>query len=119
MTVTDKMSAEGRALVTRAHPRLRRTNGPLFDVLATLEHDLKAALDGKSVLVADWVSFMRRSDANKEAVIRALFLLIATGGLSSKDVRALRIALSDTSVRQRRPVKVIHQPRERQSKGLF
>jgi hypothetical protein len=117
--VSEKMSPEGRALVMRAHPRVRRASGAMFDVLATLEHDMQSAAAGKSVLVADWVAFMRRSDANKEALIRALFLLIATGGLSSADIKKLRVELSNVTYDRRRPAKIIHQPRERQGNTLL
>jgi hypothetical protein len=113
------MSEEGRALIMRAHPRYRRASAGLFDVLATMEHDLKAALDGKAVLISDWVSFLKRSDESREALVRALFLLVAAGGLTSADVRKLRHELQGVTVNRRRPVKIIHQPRERQGKGLF
>lgn len=106
-------------MVMRAHPRYRRPSGPLFDVLATLEHDLKAAHEGRAVLISDWIHFLKQSDYTREALVRALFLLIATGGLTSDDVKRLRIELQSVTPNRRRPVKVIHQPRERQSKGLF
>lgn len=113
------MSAEGRALLMRTKSAGLMRSPLLFDVLHTLERDMKAALEGKTVALADWTAWLKKGEPNRQAFAQAFFLLVAIGGLSARDVKALRVELANVVPSRRRRPQVIHGPQERQTRGLF
>lgn len=77
------------------------------------------AVNGGAVMVSEWESWLRKSPGNREALVRVLFLLIAAGGVSSADVHRLRKELANVSPQRQRAARLIQEPRERKTRGLF
>lgn len=113
------MSNEGRALVMRAHPRSRMPSSTMFDVLATLASDMRRAAAGKDILLSDWEQWLKKSEQSRIAFIRVVFLLVAVGGLTSKEIDALRHELANVTPNRRRMPQILHGPRPRTARGLF
>lgn len=113
------MSAEGRALLLRTRSSSKVPSPIVFDVLATLEHDMQEALKGKAVALMDWTNWLKKGEPNREAFIQAVFLLVAMSGLSSRDVAKLRRELMNVSPSRRRKAKILSGPAERTTRGLF
>jgi hypothetical protein len=113
------MSPEGRALLERTKSSGLMRSPMLFDVLATLEHDMQEALKKKTVSLADWTNWLKKGEQQRAAFVQALFLLIAAGGFTSEDVAKLRKELQNVTPSRRRPAKLVSEPAPRQTRGLF
>lgn len=113
------MSPEGRALLERTRSSGLMRSPLLFDVLATLEHDMQQALLKKTVSLSDWTNWLKKGETQRAAFVQALFLLIAAGGFTSEDVTRLRKELQSVTPSRRRPTKLVHEPAARQTRGLF
>lgn len=117
--MTNHMSEEGRALLRYTHPSSRMPTALMADLLATLEHDMSHALLKEKILLADWINHLKKSEEHRAAFVRVLFLIVAASGWTVEDVRKLRKELMNVSPSRRRQPKIIHEPRNRETRSLF
>lgn len=91
----------------------------VFDVLETLEYDMREAVRKKHVAIADWTNWLKKGESQRAAFVQVLFLVVAAGGMSADDVHRLRIELQSVTPSRRRTPRLIHGPEERKTRGLF
>jgi hypothetical protein len=91
----------------------------MVDLLVSLEADMRMARAGRPIPIEQWNQWVRKSHANRDAIVRVLFLITAVRGMSADDVSNLRRDLQQTSKsRQRRP-KPIRETGPRESPRLW
>jgi hypothetical protein len=91
----------------------------MVDALSSLAFDMRQAALGNSVLIVQWVEWVRKSKVNADALVRVLMLILAVQGMSTDDVALLARDLRETSTQRRRPPRLIRQTGTRESPKLW
>lgn len=113
------MSSDAKALLMRTRASGLLRSPLLFDVLHTLEHEMRQAVKNRTVSIADWTAWLKKGETHRSAFVQALFLIVAAGGMSADDVHRLRTEMQSVTPSRQRAPRLIHTPAERQTRGLL
>jgi len=91
----------------------------MIDVLASLEAEMRRAVKGDPVTLTEWVTWTRKDKAHTNAIIRVLFLIAASTGLSADAVHELLRQFRDVSQSRRRAPRPIRETTPRKSPQLW
>lgn len=113
------MMSPGTVLLKQLRSTYPIPTGLMVDAVAALEADMRRASEGQPIPLSEWIGWIKKDRAHRDAIMRVLFLIVAVRGMTVQEVDALRRDLQSTSTLRRRKPQPIREPGERLSPRLY
>lgn len=108
-----------RALSTLVRDEWPASPWQMAEVLELLAFDVESAAHAHPILLREWRLRLKKSDQRFTAFLRVVFMLISERHVSVEEMRKWEAQLRNIATDRRKPSRVIREPGQRNTSGLW